>query len=148
MKVGDIIKTDNSIPPIAVVAIEGNSHPVGALPPGTIIHNVEEYVGQGGKFARAAGTGAQVVKTVDGKCYVKLPSNHEVILPQECMATVGKTSNPLHNTIKLTKAGENRWKGIRPKSGLFQKKTGWLGRKLRKPKSYIRDKVPPSPKST
>lgn len=147
MKVGDIIKTTNHIPTIAVVAVEGNSHPLGALPPGTIVNSVEEYAGHGGIFARAAGAGAQVVKQVGGKSYIKLPSGHEIVLPQSCMATVGRTWKP-EEFIKMRKAGEIRWKGIRPRGGLFQKKTGYHGRKIRKPKSFVRDENPPPPRFT
>ena len=38
----------------------GNTLKLGDMPLGTIVHNIELYPGQGGKFARSAGTYAQL----------------------------------------------------------------------------------------
>ncbi|MGO9954779.1 MAG: 50S ribosomal protein L2, partial [Solirubrobacteraceae bacterium] len=37
----------------------GNTLPLGKMPPGTIVHNVELTPGRGGQLARSAGTGVQ-----------------------------------------------------------------------------------------
>lgn len=59
---------------------------------------------------------------------------------ETCMVTVGRVSNVDHNKRVIGKAGRNRWLGIRPSSGLWQRKGGWAGRKI-KPlppmKSYV-----------
>lgn len=59
---------------------------------------------------------------------------------ETCMVTVGRVSNIDHNKRILGKAGRNRWLGNRPSSGLWQRKGGWAGRKI-KPlppmKSYV-----------
>ena len=39
----------------------GNAMPVGNMPVGTIVHNVEIKIGKGGQIARSAGTYAQIV---------------------------------------------------------------------------------------
>src|ERR1700757_4466637 len=39
----------------------GNAMPVGSIPIGTIVHNVEIKIGKGGQIARSAGTYAQIV---------------------------------------------------------------------------------------
>src|SRR5437016_14603406 len=39
----------------------GNAMPVGNIPIGTIVHNIELKVGKGGQIARSAGTYAQIV---------------------------------------------------------------------------------------
>ncbi|MEQ2184546.1 54S ribosomal protein L2 mitochondrial [Goodea atripinnis] len=56
------------------------------------------------------------------------------------MVTVGRVSNIDHNKRIIGKAGRNRWLGIRPSSGLWKRKGGWAGRKI-KPlppmKSYV-----------
>src|SRR5664279_223757 len=39
----------------------GNAMPIGAIPVGTIVHNVEVKIGKGGQLARSAGTYVQIV---------------------------------------------------------------------------------------
>ena len=39
----------------------GNAMPIGNMPIGTIVHNVELKIGKGGQIARSAGTYAQIV---------------------------------------------------------------------------------------
>ncbi|XP_043531583.1 39S ribosomal protein L2, mitochondrial [Chiloscyllium plagiosum] len=59
---------------------------------------------------------------------------------ESCVATVGRVSNVDHNKRVIGKAGRNRWLGIRPSSGLWQRKGGWAGRKIRPlppMKSYV-----------
>lgn len=50
---------------------------------------------------------------------------------ETCMVTVGRVSNIDHNKRIIGKAGRNRWLGIRPSSGLWQRKGGWAGRKIK-----------------
>lgn len=113
-----------------MLAKEGDAYPVGSLPIGTIVHNIERLPEQGGAVARAAGTSGMYMRRLGDKCVIRMPSKREMIVSQECMVTVGRVSNPDHNKIKMTKAGENRWKGIRPSSGLWHRKTGYNGRKI------------------
>lgn len=47
------------------------------------------------------------------------------------MATVGRVSNVDHNKRVIGKAGRNRWLGKRPHTGLWHRKGGWAGRKIR-----------------
>lgn len=115
----------------SVRAAEGDAHPVGSLPLGTIVHNVEIFPGEGGKFARAAGTSAQLMRKVDERCILRLPSKREISVSQECMVTVGRVSNIDHNKKPIGKAGRSRWLGIRPQSGLWHRKTGYNGRKIK-----------------
>ncbi len=92
----------------------GNAMPMGAIPVGTIIHNIEMKLGAGGKMARAAGTFAQLVGKDAGYAQVKLSSGELRIVRAECMATVGAVSNPDNQNQSLGKAGRNRWLGRRP----------------------------------
>lgn len=60
---------------------------------------------------------------------------------ETCMATVGRVSNVDHNKRVIGKAGRNRWLGKRPSSGLWHRKGGWAGRKIRPlppMKSYVK----------
>src|SRR5271155_1351840 len=52
----------------------GNAMPLGAIPVGTIVHNVEIKPGAGGKMARAAGQYAQLVGKDSGYAQIKLMS--------------------------------------------------------------------------
>ncbi|CAN8286559.1 unnamed protein product [Cochlearia groenlandica] len=94
----------------------GSSMPLGMMRIGTIIHNIEMNPGQGGKMVRAAGTNAKILKEpASGKCLIKLPSGNTKWINARCRATIGTVSNPSHGVKKLYKAGQNRWRGIRPK---------------------------------
>jgi large subunit ribosomal protein L2 len=92
----------------------GNAMPLGSIPVGTIIHNIEMKVGAGGKMARSAGTFAQLVGKDAGYAQIKLTSGELRIVRAECMATVGAVSNPDNQNQSLGKAGRNRWLGRRP----------------------------------
>ena len=92
----------------------GNAMPLGNMPIGTIIHNVELKPGKGGQIARSAGTYVQLVGRDQGYAILRLNSGEQRVVRSECMATVGAVSNPDNSNIKLSKAGRNRWKGRRP----------------------------------
>lgn len=65
---------------------------------------------------------------------VKLACNREVALDQHCMATVGRVSQTEHGTVNLLIPQRTRWKGNRMHSGLWHRKDGYCGRKVRPPK--------------
>ena len=92
----------------------GNAMPLGAIPVGTIIHNLEMKAGAGGKMARSAGTYAQLVGKDAGYAQVKLQSGEVRVVRAECMATIGAVSNPDNSNQSLGKAGRSRWLGFRP----------------------------------
>lgn len=140
MEAGDLIQSCRGIGRMAVLAREGDAHPVGALPVGTIIHNLELYPGRGAQYIRAAGTCGVLLRKVSGTAIIQLPSKHQIQVLETCVATVGRVSNVEHNKRIIGKAGTNRWLGIRPSSGRWQRKGGWAGRKIRPlpaMKSYI-----------
>lgn len=131
MQAGDLIKTSPVIGRMAVLANEGDAHPLGALPVGTLINNLELLPGKGAQYIRAAGTCGVLLRKVNGTAIVQLPSKHQIQVLETCIATVGKVSNVDHNKRIIGKAGRNRWLGIRPSSGLWKRKGGWAGRKIR-----------------
>ena len=92
----------------------GNAMPMGSIPVGTIVHNVELKIGGGGKMARAAGCYAQLVGKDAGYAQIKLQSGELRVVRAECMATVGAVSNPDNQNQSIGKAGRNRWLGRRP----------------------------------
>ncbi|MXV35072.1 MULTISPECIES: 50S ribosomal protein L2 [unclassified Saccharibacter] len=92
----------------------GNAMPLGAMPVGTIVHNIELKQGAGGKLARSAGNYAQLVGKDAGYAQVKLQSGELRLIRGECMATVGAVSNPDNMNQSMGKAGRRRWLGRRP----------------------------------
>ncbi|XP_053568800.1 39S ribosomal protein L2, mitochondrial [Bombina bombina] len=141
MQEGDLITSSGVIGRMAVSAQEGDAHPLGALPVGTLINNLEVIPGRGAQYIRAAGTCGVLLRKVNGTAIVQLPSKRQVQVLETCVATVGRVSNVDHNKRIIGKAGRNRWLGIRPSSGLWKRKGGWAGRKI-KPlpalKSYVK----------
>jgi large subunit ribosomal protein L2 len=109
LKVGDTV-----IAGAKVDIKPGNAMPLGAIPVGTIIHNLEMKAGAGGKIARSAGTYAQLVGKDVGYAQVKLQSGELRVLRAECMATIGAVSNPDNSNQSIGKAGRTRWLGFRP----------------------------------
>jgi large subunit ribosomal protein L2 len=92
----------------------GNAMPIGNMPVGTIVHNIELKLGKGGAMARSAGTYAQIVGRDQGYVTVRLNSGEQRLVHGQCYATVGAVSNPDHMNISIGKAGRNRWLGKRP----------------------------------
>src|SRR5215471_6222908 len=92
----------------------GNAMPVGNIPVGTIVHNVEMKIGKGGQLARSAGTYAQIVGRDQEYVILRLNSSEQRLVHGRCMATVGAVSNPDHMNISIGKAGRKRWMGRMP----------------------------------
>ena len=92
----------------------GNAMPIGNMPVGTIVHNIELKLGKGGALARSAGTYAQIVGRDQGYVTVRLNSGEQRLVHGRCFASVGAVSNPDHMNISIGKAGRNRWLGKRP----------------------------------
>ena len=92
----------------------GNAMPLGAMPVGTIVHNVELKPGKGGQIARSAGSYAQLVGRDQGMAILRLNSGEQRVVHGTCFDTVGAVSNPDHGNVNLGKAGRSRWLGRRP----------------------------------
>jgi large subunit ribosomal protein L2 len=93
----------------------GNALPLGEIPLGTVVHNIELKLGKGGQIVRAAGGGAQVVAKEGEYVTLRLPSTEVRMVRRECMATIGQIGNVDHELLSAGKAGATRWKGRRPK---------------------------------
>jgi large subunit ribosomal protein L2 len=92
----------------------GNAMPLGAIPVGTIVHNIEMKPGAGAKIARSAGTFAQLVGKDAGLAQLKLKSGEVRTVRSDCIASIGAVSNPDNMNQQLGKAGRMRWMGFRP----------------------------------
>jgi len=93
----------------------GNAIPLGDIPLGTIVHNIELRPGQGGALARSAGTFAQLSAREGKYAVVKLPSGESRMVLTTCRATVGAVGNSDHALEQSGKAGRSRWLGRRPR---------------------------------
>ena len=85
----------------------GNVVPVGNLPEGTIICNVEEKTGDRGAMARTSGRFATVVahNPDDNKTFVKLPSNKKKAISSDCRAMIGLVAGGGRMEKPMLKAG-------------------------------------------
>lgn len=92
----------------------GNALPLGNMPLGTTVHNVELVPGKGGQIVRAAGTSAQLVAKEGNFVTLRLPSTEVRMVRRECYATIGQVGNADVRNTSLGKAGRKRWKGRRP----------------------------------
>jgi large subunit ribosomal protein L2 len=93
----------------------GNAMPMKEMPLGSLIHNIELQIGQGGRLCRSAGTYAQLMAKEGKYVAVKLPSGESRFVLGECLATIGALSNSEHQQEVKGKAGRNRWLGRRPR---------------------------------
>ena len=92
----------------------GNRMPLGRIPSGTFVYNVELKLGAGARLARSAGNYAEVVAHDAGYAQLKLPSSEVRKVSDLCYASIGAVGNENSRLVKYGKAGRSRWKGIRP----------------------------------
>ena len=109
LKVGDTIVASERAD-----IVPGNAIPLGNIPLGTMVHNVELRPGKGGQIARSAGSAVQVVAKDDKYVTVRLPSGETRLVARGNLATVGRVGNVDHGNVSIGKAGRNRWLGKRP----------------------------------
>ena len=83
----------------------GNSLPVGSMPLGTFLHNIEFFPGKGGQIARSAGTHVQLVAKEGQFAHLKMPSGEVRLVKQTCYGTIGQVGNPDHKNLTWGKAG-------------------------------------------
>lgn len=92
----------------------GNALPLGSIPMGTVVHNIELTHGRGGQLARTAGSFALVMAKEGDYVNLKLPSGEIRKVRGECLATVGVLGNIDRKNEVIGKAGRKRHMGIRP----------------------------------
>jgi large subunit ribosomal protein L2 len=91
----------------------GNAVPLGEIPLGTAVHNVELKPGRGGQLGRSAGAEIQVVAKEGSHVTLKLMSGEVRMVRRECLATIGQVGNLEHELLSVGKAGKSRWLGRR-----------------------------------
>ncbi len=94
----------------------GNCLPLGNMPVGTTVHNIELQPGRGAQMVRSAGGSAQLMAKDQGMATLRLPSGEMRMVRQECRATVGTVGNAEHQNVTIGKAGRKRHMGVRPQT--------------------------------
>lgn len=92
----------------------GNAKPLGEIPVGTLVHNVELSPGAGGQIARSAGAYVQVMAKEGDFVLLRMPSGELRKVKQYCRATIGQIGNLDHEKRNIGKAGKRRHMGFRP----------------------------------
>lgn len=96
----------------AVSITAGNALPLGRIPVGTTIHNIEVKPGKGGQLARSGLSSAIVQGRENGTILVKLPSGEIKRFDPLSLATIGQPSGGTRG--RIGKAGRKRRMGVRP----------------------------------
>lgn len=156
-KVGDTFIVSETAP-----LTSGNRLPLGKIPVGTFVYNIEISPLSGASLVRSAGNYAEVVAHDAGYAQIKLPSTEIRKISDLSWASVGAVGNEEYNLVVIGKAGRSRWLGKRPTvrgsamnpvdhphgggegrmgRGLRRAKTKWgkpsgKGQKTRTPKKY------------
>ncbi len=92
----------------------GNNLPLGNIPEGTLVHNVELKPGKGGQMARSAGSSVQILGREGNYTLLRLTSGEVRKVLSVCRATIGEVGNEDFSLVNYGKAGRKRHMGIRP----------------------------------
>jgi len=92
----------------------GNALPLGKIPVGTYIYDIEITPQKGGQMVRAAGSVAVIQGREEDYIQIKLPSTEIKRFRYDCFATIGQVGNMEHRNETIGKAGRKRKMGIRP----------------------------------
>jgi large subunit ribosomal protein L2 len=111
LQVGQMVVSGERVEPSL-----GNCLPLGNMPVGTTVHNIELQPGRGAQMVRSAGGSAQLMAKDQGMATLRLPSGEMRMVRQECRATVGSVGNAEHQNVTIGKAGRKRHMGVRPQT--------------------------------
>jgi large subunit ribosomal protein L2 len=84
----------------------GNILPLGKIPEGTMVCDLELRPGDGGKMAKSSGAYATVVGHTPQGTMIRLPSGRTRYINDRCMATVGVVAGGGRTEKPFLKAGE------------------------------------------
>ena len=98
----------------------GNTLPVGEIPEGVPIHNIELQPNDGGKMVRSSGTYAFVVTHEKDGVRIQLPSKEFKKLDTRCRATIGKVAAGGRKEKPFVKAG-NKHKAMKARGKPYPK---------------------------
>jgi large subunit ribosomal protein L2 len=93
----------------------GNILPLKSIPIGTEVINIERVPFRGGKLIRTGGSSATVIKKLERKVALLLPSKKEILIDENSRATIGVVAAGGRVDKPIIKAG-NRFYYMRSKS--------------------------------
>ncbi len=103
--------------------LPGNTLPLGNVPDGALVYNIEGMPGDGGKFCRSSGTFAKVLSHMDNNVMVELPSKKQRAFNFKCRANIGVIAGGGRTEKPLLKAGTHYYKK-KAKNKMFPVITG------------------------
>lgn len=109
LKIGQKISAGDKVP-----LETGNALPLGSIPAGMRVHNIEIKPGKGGQMVKSAGSSAVVQGKKEGYVLVKLPSGEVRRFKPDSYATIGQLGRAEIKSERIGKAGKSRRKGKRP----------------------------------
>lgn len=83
----------------------GNVIPIGSIPEGITVCNIEMQPGDGGRLARSSGTYATITSHTPEGTVLKMPSGKTRYINDQCLATVGVISGAGRTEKPFLKAG-------------------------------------------
>jgi large subunit ribosomal protein L2 len=92
----------------------GNTMRIGNIPEGVEVYNIEGQPGDGGRFARSAGSYAVVVSQ-GKKTTIKMPSESFKSLSPHCLASIGAVAGAGRTDKPFAKAGK-KWNCYRSRA--------------------------------
>jgi large subunit ribosomal protein L2 len=98
----------------------GNVLSLKNVPEGTLVYNIENAPGDGGKFVRTSGAFAKVLSKGKNKVTLVLPSKKEREFNNDCRATVGLIAGAGRTEKPFLKAGF-KYRAMRTKNKLYPK---------------------------
>jgi large subunit ribosomal protein L2 len=101
----------------------GNVLPIGRIPEGTMVCNIELSPGDGGKLVRASGGYATIVTHTPDGTIIKLPSRKTKYVSDNCRATIGVISGAGRTEKPFLKAG-NVFHLMKAKGHLYPRTRG------------------------
>lgn len=101
LKVNDFIESGFNAPPKS-----GNTLPLRNIPEGTLIYNIENLPGDGGKFCRASGTFSRILAMRGTEVLIELPSKKQRMFSANCRATIGVIAGAGRLDKPIVKAGK------------------------------------------
>jgi large subunit ribosomal protein L2 len=113
LKVGETVHIGDK----ADVSI-GNTLPLGKIPEGTLVYNIENTPGDGGKFVRSSGTFARVTGKTQAGVTLVLPSKKQRVFNPICRASIGLVAGSGRKEKPLLKAG-NAYHKMRARNKLY-----------------------------
>ncbi|OYT41783.1 50S ribosomal protein L2 [Candidatus Pacearchaeota archaeon ex4484_26] len=125
---------------------EGNILSLVNIPEGTAVYNIELRPGDGGKLVRGAGSSARILKQIDSKVLVLMPSKEEKLFNAKARATIGVIAAGGRKEKPLVKAGK-KWYLMKAKSKLYPRTSAVKMNALDHPFGGGRGKVIGKPKT-